>query len=127
MRLGFRVDRSPDLRNPQRNAVMDKHRKGQPVLVAVKGPLRLADHHRIKTTFVIFQPVQQRGRLRTSFPRNRPGLPNIEKLGHHWAVVLDQRLCSRQLPVAGCLRILLILRRHPPVEGKPHHYAAPLS
>jgi hypothetical protein len=127
MRLGFRVDGSPDLRNPQRNAVMDKHRKGQPVLVAVKGPLRLTDHHRTKTTFGIFQPIQQRGRLGTSFPGNRPGLPNIEKLGHHVAVALDQRPRSRQLPVTGGLRILLILRGHPPIEGKPHHYAAPLS
>nr|WP_263972282.1 hypothetical protein [Spongiactinospora rosea] len=43
-----RVDRPAHLRHPQRHSVVLEQREGQPELVAVERPLRLADHHRLE-------------------------------------------------------------------------------
>src|SRR5579884_2758729 len=58
MSLGFRINHSPDLRNPQLYLVVDKDRKSEPVLVAVKRPLRFPDHYRIKSPSRILQRVK---------------------------------------------------------------------
>jgi hypothetical protein len=124
--LGVGVDGSPDLRDPELNTVVREHWESQAVLVAVERSLRLANYYRVKTTLWILQCLQERGRLRAAFPRDRPGLPDIEVLGHHLAVSLDQRPRSSQLPVPRCLRILLIFRGYSPVERELGHQAAPL-
>jgi hypothetical protein len=46
--LVVRIDRPAHLRRPQRHAVVREQREHQTELVAVEGPLRLPDHHRVE-------------------------------------------------------------------------------
>nr|WP_307565258.1 hypothetical protein [Streptosporangium lutulentum] len=48
MGLVVRVDRAAHLGHPERNPEVLEDGKGQAVLVAVEGPLRLTDHHRVE-------------------------------------------------------------------------------
>jgi hypothetical protein len=126
MGLGIRIDHSAYLGHPQLHLVVDEDRERESVLVAVEGPLRFPDHHRLEPALWVLQGIKQQGCLRPAFPRDRARLPDVEELGHDLTVALTQGAGPSDLPAAGCLRVLLILRGYPPIEREPRHYAASL-
>nr|WP_231509185.1 hypothetical protein [Streptosporangium roseum] len=99
VRLVGRVDGPAYLGHPQRHSEMLEDREGQAVLVAVEGPMRLADHHGLEAALRIAQLGQQRRSLRTALPRDRAGLVHVEELGDDLpAARLDQRPRPGDLP-----------------------------
>jgi hypothetical protein len=111
--LVVRVDGSADLGHPQRHAVVSEQRERVAELIAVKGPLRLADHHGIKPAAGVGQRREQRGGLRPALRRDRAGLVDIEELGHDPAAArLDQALGPGDLPGTRRLGVLVVLSRH---------------
>ncbi len=125
--LGLRVDGTTDLGHPQLNAIVREDRESQAVLVPVERPLRLADNDSVEPATSVPELHQQGVRLRAALPRNRTRLANVEELGDDLAVPISQRLCARTLPVPRRLGVLLVLRRHPPVEREPWQHARLLS
>jgi len=73
VRFAVRVDRATDLRHPELDAVVDEQRERQPVLVAVEGALRLADHHGVEAAVGVLERREQKGGCRPAFPRQRTG------------------------------------------------------
>jgi hypothetical protein len=59
MGLRLRIDHSPDLGNSQLHVVVDEDGEGKSVLVAVEGPLRFSDHHRLEPPLWVLQCVEQ--------------------------------------------------------------------
>ena len=115
--LGVRVDRPADLRDPQLDAVVGEHGHHQAVLVAVERPLRLPDHHRVKAPVRVGQVGEQLRGAGTALPRQRPGLADVEVVGHDDpAGRLDQGAAAGLLPVVGRLGILVVLGRDPAEE-----------
>ena len=89
---------------------MGEHRHGEPVLVAVEGTLRLPDHHRAEAAVRVGERGEQFGGAGTAAPRQGPGLPDVEVLrdddSARW---LDQGAGAGELPVPGCLGVLVVL------------------
>lgn len=70
-------------------------------LVAAEGSLRLADHHCVEAAAGVGEGGQELAGFGAALRRDRPGLVDVEELGHdHSAVRLDQRLAAGVLPGA---------------------------
>ncbi|WUG69393.1 hypothetical protein OG828_09980 [Streptomyces sp. NBC_00457] len=98
--FGFRIDRAADFGHPQLHSVVHEEREGQSVLVAVEGPLRFADDHRVEAAVRLLQCFEQRCCSGPTLPGDGAGLANVEVLGNDDAVRLDQCLGAGELPVA---------------------------
>lgn len=99
--VGAGVDAAADLRHPQLHPVVGEHREGETELVAVEGPLRLADHHRGKRPVRAAQRSKQPAGLGAAFPWKRAAVATVEVLGDEDAAMgLDQLLTAVQLPGA---------------------------
>ncbi|WUO28173.1 hypothetical protein OHT21_07740 [Streptomyces sp. NBC_00286] len=98
--FGFRIDRAADLRHPEPHSVVNEEREDQSVLVAVEGPLRFADDHRVEAAVRLLQCFEERRGSGPTLPWDRAGLADVEVLGDDDAVRLDQCLGAGELPVA---------------------------
>jgi hypothetical protein len=113
------VDPPADFRRPQLHPVVLEQRRHQRVLGAVERPLVLPDNDRVPAPIRVRQGGDQGGGLRAPPPRHRPALPDIEELRRDAPVPPDQGLGLLPLPDPRRLRVLPVLRRHPPIEPEP--------
>ncbi|WUH35872.1 hypothetical protein OHA71_10660 [Streptomyces sp. NBC_00444] len=88
--FGFRIDRAADLGHPELDSVVHEEREGQTVLVAVEGPLRLADDHRVEAAVRLLQCFEQCRGSGPALPGDGAGLADVEVLGDDDAVRLDE-------------------------------------
>ncbi|MEN3608368.1 hypothetical protein AAH979_02380 [Plantactinospora sp. ZYX-F-223] len=90
-------------------------------MVAVEGTLRLADDDTAEPPTRVAQRGKQLRRPWPSFPRERAGCADVEVLGDDGVSGgLDETAGARELPVAGCLRVLLVFGGHSSIEGEFH-------
>ena len=68
MGFGVRVDGSTDLGDPEFGAVVDEQREDQAELVAVEGPVWLADDDGVEAAVGCLQRGQERVGLGAPFP-----------------------------------------------------------
>ncbi|MFI0372645.1 hypothetical protein ACH35V_32685 [Actinomadura sp. 1N219] len=88
-------------------------------LITRERPLVLTDHHRIQAARRNIQRRQQRAGLRTLRPRQPPRTPGIEELRHDHTPARDELVSSLTLTAGRRRPILILHRRHPPIERKP--------
>ena len=103
--------------------MLEQRRHGR-VLAAIERPLVLPDHDRIPPAIGVGERGDHGRGLRAARPREYPALPDVKELAHDPPVPGNQRGSLVPLPRQGSDRVLMILRRHPPVEDKPQQAAA---
>nr|WP_228717267.1 hypothetical protein [Allosaccharopolyspora coralli] len=69
VRLGRGIDGPADFGDPEANPIVLEDGECEAVLVAVEGPLWLADDHSIKPAMGVLEGFEQAGGLRSAFPR----------------------------------------------------------
>jgi hypothetical protein len=116
--VGFRggVDRSADLGNPERDAVVLEDGVHEAVLVAVERPVRLADDDRVEATAGVTERSEQTAGLRAALPGDRSGLADIEVLRENLTMGVGESSGAGELPGQGGLGVLLVLSGDPAVE-----------
>nr|WP_285584447.1 hypothetical protein [Herbidospora sp. NBRC 101105] len=120
VRLVRRVDGAAHLGHPQGHAEVLEDREGQAILVAVEGPMRLTDDHRLEAAIAVPQGRQERRRAGTTLPGDRARLVDVEELGDDPAPArLDEGAGAGDLPGSGRCWILVVLCGHAAVEAEP--------
>jgi hypothetical protein len=117
--LGLVVDPAAEFGGPQLDAIVLEQRRHGGVLATVEGPLVFADHDGVPATLWIGQQSDQRSGLWAACPGQRPAEPDVKELGHDPPMPSHQSGGLLPLPGPRGHRILMILSRHPPVEGEP--------
>jgi hypothetical protein len=120
--LAAGIDPAPDFWDPEADAVVHEDREGEAELVAVEGPVRLADDDGVEPALGVPEVIEEPGRLGSTLPRDRPTVADVEVVGHDLpAGRLDELAGQRELPHPRRLGVLLILGAHPAVEGEARH------